>query len=240
MKSRRSNGPRSSQAESSTSETKIGPVSLDWKINVTALVAFVISLSALTLQAMGYWRGSVVSLHRAEKVLINSDGNAVRFGSRMVYTNDGGSGYNALILRESVTLRIGKHEYRQWAEERGTFGVDAGVPVLKDAEDAAPFMVPAMQLVSHESYFAARERGTGADRWSDRLTREQLVQLLETETIPGALKFTFEARSREISGFDAGEEETLSTTCTITLDEGLIRRLANEGWSSRSCQVAGG
>lgn len=221
-------------------ETKLGPVTLDWKVNVTAVVAFLVSVSALLLQAMGYWKGAIVMVHPADKVLINTDNSTIRVGARMVYTNDGATSYNAVILRESVSFRLNDDEYQQWSEERGTFSVEKSGPLLKNAADASPFVVPAMQLVTHEAYFAAREHSSDTNPWKNRITREQFVQMLETEYSRGIRKieFIFRSISREISGFKAGDEKLLTTTCFITLDDGLIRRMKNEGWASRSCQRA--
>jgi hypothetical protein len=213
-------------------------MTFDWKINVTAALAFCISVSALILQLMGYWKGASVTLHPAEKLYINSDNAIVRIGTRMVYTNDGDAGYNALILKESVFVRFDKEAYEQWAEERGTFNTENGVLVLKSAVDASPFIVPAMQLVSHEAYFAAREDSSQKNPWKSRITQKDFVQLLEAAYGNGVrtVEFEFQSISRAISGFNAGHEKSLKTTCLVTLDKGLIDRMKNEGWISRSCQ----
>ena len=224
-------------ADPQLAETRVGPVTLDWKINVTAIVAFFLSVFALLLQAMGYWEGAVTTLQPTDNLYITTNGSVMHVGARMVYTNDGASGYNAVILGESVSLRLGQDKYMLWSENRGTFAVDNGEPVLRNSVDAAPFMVPAMQLVTHESYFAARERRSVADRWKDRITREQLVRMLEAEHARGERKIdvTFQAKDRDISGLHAGKERMLSTRCSTTLDLDLISRIRNEGWASRAC-----
>jgi hypothetical protein len=225
------------RADPQLAETRVGPITLDWKINVTAIAAFFLSVFALLLQAMGYWEGAVTTLQPTENLYITTNGSVLHVGARMVYTNDGASGYNSVILGESVTLRLGQNEYKLWSENRGTFAVDNGEPVLVNSVDAAPFIVPAMQLVTHESYFAARERRSAAGRWKDRITREQFVRLLETEHARGEQKIdvTFQAKRRDISGLHAGKERMLSTRCSTTLDPDLISRLRNEGWASRAC-----
>jgi hypothetical protein len=222
------------------SQTALGPITVDWKVNVTALVAFLFSVSALFLQGLGYWKGAVVTLHPADKVLIATDGNMVRIGTRMVYTNDGATGYNALVLKELVTFSLNQHEYEQYAEARGAFDMDKTrrEPVLVGSVDAAPFTIPAMQLVSHESYFAAREAHVDAQRWRYFLRRAQFIQELEGALKSGTrtVKFSFLSKTRQIAGINAGKERTLSTTCLISLDTGLLNRMKNEGWASRSCE----
>ena len=53
------------------------------------MVAFFVSVSALLLQALGYWQGAILSLHQADKIHIAVGDFGVRFGTRMVYTNHG-------------------------------------------------------------------------------------------------------------------------------------------------------
>lgn len=221
-----------------STETRIGPVTLDWKVNVTAIIAFLFSASALYLQVAGYWKGAVPKLHPVDKVLINTDGSVIRIGARMMYTNDGNSGYNALILMETASFHLGNDEYRQFAEGRGTLGIDDKTkrPSLQGVEDAAPFMLPSMQLVTHESYFAPREQNSKLNPWKNRVKRDDFVRMLQSERRRGIVEFTFRAKSRQMSGFNAGNEESLTATCVITLDDGLIRRMKNEGWTSRSCR----
>lgn len=219
-------------------ETNIGPITIDWKVNFTALVALLFSVPALILQAKDYLKGSVVTLHTIDKVMINTEGQMIRFGVRMVYTNDGASGYSALLMKETMTLHIGKAKYQQWAEERGTFSVEGEKLVLKNRVDAAPFVVPAMQIVTHEAYFAPRENRLENDPWKNWIRSSQIVPMLQDAHKLGIRKidFVFMAEGREVSGYRAGKKIVLKSTCEITLDNGLINQMKNRGWASRSCQ----
>ncbi|GAB3383912.1 hypothetical protein [Lysobacter fragariae] len=223
-------------------ETRLGFFTLDWKLNVSALLAVVLSVSTLMLQAWGYWQGAVVTVQPAQRLYLVTDNEAIRIGARMVYTNDGTERYNALVLSESVVMSLGENRFVQWAEERGRFAEEtregAKHAVLLDARDAAPFVVPGMQLVTHDAYFAARERSPPEKQWVDYLPRERFVQLLEQalQDRAGSVDFTFVAKTRQISGFFAGKESTLVTRCSITLDRGLINRMRADQWTSRSCR----
>lgn len=229
---------RKIRAARDRSETKIGFLTLDWRLNASALIAVILSVVTITLQLHGYWRGARTNLHSAEKVILRiSEAGAVRIGARMAYTNDGSQRYNALIQSEKLSFVLGNQEYWQWAENRGTFARQGKGLVFKDERDAPPFIVPAMDLVSHESHFAARERPERSNPWADWLPKDKFIKMLDEilQKGEGNMKITFYTTAKQISGFNAGEETVLSTSCTITIDKGLRDRMELHGWASRTC-----
>lgn len=195
------------------------------------------------MQGTSYFVGARVTVYPAEKLYIDASSGKVRLGTRFVYTNDGEATYNALVLSESVSFPLGGTTYQMWAESRGHFGVaqnKAGteVMVLQDAVDAVPFIIPGKQLITHETFFAARENRGENDPWKNYLTRDQFITLLQTAYDQGnkEIEFKLWANIRQISGFDSGKQSMHTVNCAISLDKGLIERIKIEGWSARSCQ----
>ncbi len=210
---------------------------LEMKVNVLALVAFVLSLCTAGYQLYGFLKGPDVQSRVPYQITINRQhiGDAktgfelVQFIVPMTYVNRGQEGYNGLVTEERVEFDIAKKKYVHHWYEFVTCSIRENKldPALKG--DAQPVLVPANNVVAHTTAFYARTIDTTDKdaRWGNFLRWEDFCSALRNEKVL-ILKVvaTIEGRKKPV-------ERT--HILRVPVDADLLHDLATRGWAAATC-----
>jgi hypothetical protein len=208
---------------------------IERKTDLLAFAALLIALSSVIYQIHGFFKGPDVKMFPPEQVFIKAfsyyqgAGFYVRFGARLAYVNEGRLGYNDVLRKESMFFSLGGKEYEQTWQAFESFDLKENELISHHISNAHPIPINAGSAVSHETYFApwpvrCPKAVQKCDKWKNYLKWDDFVKKLES-----VQELTFRFKSETYSG------STLTTECTIDIDEAFIKGLKKRKWHAPSC-----
>lgn len=219
-------------------------INIKKETDVLALAAFLLSLVVVVSQIFlfGYFfaRGPDVKLFMPDQVLIkaghlNKKGKLyVRIGAPMAYINSGGTGYNAVISREIVTLFLDTGQvFQQKWQSFQTFDIDedgSKLIALEPKRSANPFSVNAGSSVSHDTYFIPfriqhNESCRKCNEWENYVNWDDFISIID-KTSRMVFKF---------KGLMVGGSSVKSQKCFVKIDQNMRKKLHELKWYSSSC-----
>jgi hypothetical protein len=210
------------------------------KTEILALAAFLMSISGAMWQIQSYLSGPVVRLFPSDQIVVtnaNKLGRAyegeqpiVRFIAILPYVNQGASGYNAIIRRESIQVLIGDRTYEHRWYAFVTSDVKDGALDVKKESDARPFALPAGSSVSHETLFAPWEVDCEPNQKGCNPARNFLTWdafLADVVTLK---------RMEVVTTAEIYSHSSVRSRCTILFRNWELDILRKEQWLSASCR----
>jgi len=212
-------------------------LSLDLKVNVLALIAFLLSIGSLALQGVQILRGAKVVMSTGERV------NFVRrthpaqpetpyllVNARLDYVNTGAVGRDAIVSSERLVIQFGDlvpYEYR-WLHFELFVPDESGGPKPVTEDGAHSFPVPGGGAETHQTSFVAfrdadvRTAGAKAAAviWVD------FLRLVETERPMTLRFFAVDRRGNEYE-----------TACTVDLTDPMLEALRQNHWATAICEA---
>lgn len=212
-------------------------LSLDLKVNVIALIAFVLSTGSIVLQGVQILRGPQVVMSNGERV------NFVRrthpaqpetpylvINARLDYVNTGAVGRDAIVSSERLEIQFGDlapYEYR-WLHFELFVPDESGGPKVLTEDVAHSFLVPGGGAETHQTTFVAFRDASvrNADAKAAPVLWVDFLRLIETER-PITLKFF--AVDRRGNAYE--------TVCTVVLTDPLLEALRKNHWATALCEA---
>lgn len=214
-------------------------LTLNFEVNVLALVAFLLSIGSLGLQAIQILRGPTVTLSPGERVNLvryshpgNADTPILLVNARLDYVNTGAVGRDAIVSSERLWIEfgdLGTYEYR-WLHFELFVSDDAGEPKNITLDGAHSFLVPGAGAATHQTTFVPFANGPVLIRngekpkathvfWDDFLERIEKKQ-------PVVLRFY---------ALDRRGGDSYQAACTLLITPSVVSALRKVHWTSVLC-----
>jgi hypothetical protein len=199
---------------------------LENKLNPVSLVGLVIALLTATCQLYLYFQGPDLAVLQPEQIDISHDSNGnLVITARVAHVNNGGTGYNDIVKKETLRFRLPSENNPQITE---TFQLtwQYFVRYVQDSngsirpeftQSAQPAVIHAQSVETHETQFYPRT-----------------VQAVEPYAAPVLTKIPLEEFKRRIAKMKELEitihahyvhSAAQSARCTLMVDDNLIQRL---------------
>jgi len=221
------------RTRSSSEDFWIFGIHIARKTDILAFAAFLIALSGILVQVVGFLRGPKIRIFPPPQIVIRKDtlpsGRApVRFAALVAYVNDGDSGYNATIRREFLHYRLfGKTYTQTWQEFTASDADPDGKLNMHPQGVALPMVINAGASASHETYFTplpVQASKDNRDEWTNFLEWDEFLKELE-----GIRSLTFEIEA-QVYG-----HKSVLTRCTLDVSQDVIFRLKRSTWYAPPC-----
>lgn len=209
---------------------------LVFEANILALLAFLLSISSLTLQGVQMLRGAQIDFSIGERVnlvhvepKVEDHAAILVVNARLDYVNSGAIGQGAIISRERLEIQFGEetpYEYR-WLHFE-LFVPDKTGKAKSVTEDAAhSFIVPGAGAESHQTTFVGFRDATVTTRGNKAaaVTWADFLMLLETEH-PVTLRFIAMDRLGR----------TYEAECIVAANATLLDTLRENKWGTALCE----
>jgi hypothetical protein len=212
-------------------------IRFEWKINVLALAAFILSSVSLVFYGYAYWKGADVQSYSPHQIGIRNYNvgdikepvNLVQFMVPMVYVNNGYEGYNGVVTEERIEFTIGKRTYVHHWFEFVRCSMKGGRMQASAQGDAEPVLVPAKSAASHMTAFYPRPED------SEDLNVKQ-KNFVWWDDFYTALKNEKELVVKVVSTIKDGKRYRERThVLRARVDQALLKDLAKNGWASPAC-----
>lgn len=212
-----------------------GLFEIERKTSLLALVAFLLSLSSVFYQISVFLRGPDIKLFQPEEIMIGSIGGDIdkdylSIIAGMSYVNSGETGYNGVVLKETISFKLGNSEYKfHWRSFVSSWRDSSGLTV-NTKEEAHPFPVMAGNAESHETLFSARRnRNIGTDIEDINSNFIKVSDFLIAFMKQKKLELSLQAITED--------EEILTITCETDFSDPIKQALGHNGekWVTVSC-----
>ncbi len=212
-------------------------LTLDLKLNVSALVAVVLSISSLVIQGVQILRGPQVTLSAGERVNLvryvppaTPDAPYLIVNARLDYVNTGAVGRDAIIASERLVMDfddLGTYEYR-WLHFEMFVPDDSGGPKAQVSDIAHSFPVPGGSAATHQTTFvylsgsAARtpEVKSAPVLWSDFLRSARTKR-------PIGLR---------LLAHDRRGGPPYEAACAVVITDAVLEALERSHWATALCE----
>ena len=216
-------------------------LTLDRRVNLLALAAFVMSLASIGLQIWHYVEGAKVELRVGERVNLIFESHAAQrdnlvlhINARLSYINSGAVGRDAMIVGERVEIALGDlppYEYRWHHFETFTAG-ENGIAEPRFADTAHDFGVPGADTATHQTTFVAfpevRPRNPNAE--TDYLTKVDLLRRIIRSSSTVTLTFIAE-------GVGVTPDPV---SCRLLVTERIVDEINATNWVTVFCEEIDG
>jgi hypothetical protein len=209
------------------------------KTEIIALVAFILSASGVIWQVILYTRGAVVRLFPTDQIVLTAtdalgrnyagEDNLLAVIAAMSYVNDGETGQNAIIRRESISFPLGPLNIEHRWYEFGSSDVENGSLKFKRDSEARPFPAVASSATSHETLFAPWEIDCSATTTTCDIAKNFVKWTDFITAIKSNPRVTFTTRA------DVYPSRQITATCTVQLRDWEIANLEKDQWISAAC-----
>jgi hypothetical protein len=210
---------------------------LDLKVNVLALVAFVLSLCTAGYQLYGFLKGPDIQSHPPYQITIHRQhiGDAetgfdlVQFIVPLTYVNKGQEGYNGLVTEDRIEFEIAGKKYVHHWYEFVTCSIKKNKLDQALQGDAQPVLVAANNVVGHTTAFYARMIDTAdkSSKWGNFLRWEDFCSTLKNEkALVLKIVSTIEGRKKPVE---------CTHTLRVPVDADLQHNLETRGWAAAAC-----
>ena len=213
-------------------------ITIERRIDVLTLLAFLLALSTAGYQACIFFRGAQISLIPPEQVLLNfvktdDPGDNRKFlniVARMAYVNSAQQGYDAVLRKESVEFVLDGVKYIQrWHSEQKITDLDNnGVLEIEHVDEARPRPINGGSALSREVVFAPFPEWCANDCDRDKnflFKSDALPKILKQESI--TFIFSYEL---------FGESKPESAQCVVDIDNRVKDDLKKRDWTSPLCR----
>lgn len=202
---------------------------IERKIDIVALLGFLMALVGGLYQIWDMYKGPVVKLLPIEQISLYKiqDGKAelFRIGARFSYINSGAMGYNEVITKERVEFKFNGRPYKMDWADFGEMDYENGKIIIKEKKDAQAIVVDAGNVKSHETQFASRAiRKPGENPYKNYLKWNDFLSGLSNTS---QLKFMFFYETLN------GDERECD--CKISLSSNDVSWLTDKGYQVFSC-----
>ena len=222
--------------------SRILGIEIEWRANILALVAFLLSLASIVYNAVGYFEGARIEQYPPKQVILYAhedpdirqdethlpfEHQLLTFISTMRYVNRGRPRYKDTISGIEVTFMLpdGSGPYR--ADWHADVSFDNFTGELRSERSASAITLPGEDADSVEAWFVPRQQ-------SDWITiaafREQFEATLTGKEMEWSLRF--QSRS-DLSG----ETQSLSAECRVRLGPRTVQSLSSPDvrWVALNC-----
>ena len=227
---------------------------------IVGLIALLISIGHAAIGLFFFLQWPDIQLFAPATVLINyerfGDGECrVRFAAVMAYLNPSRGGHNVLITEERLEYTIdGMTDtyVQKWQkfirsdsksiensstveqQDCGKGSNNTRVLDIVDVDIASPFILPAKNSVSHETYFSPSHKNCPEDsddcnKLGNFVKADVFENLIKGKKGEGNRSITFKFISEIVDHEDA------VVSCKLTVDKGVIGWLEIRGWTSARC-----
>ena len=217
-------------------------IELNKRTDLIAIVALM--LSVLTAVGSSFYyiyalmKGADVDIYLSDQITINSEEFSknekkyLRMGATVAVSNFGEIGYDAIVkqIRVMVNFSDGS-EYEQKWTQFVTFFIEDGALKRGPSAAAIPLQIKGGSALSRDVYFTPFRKRCASekscDEWGNYLLWKDFVGKLKVEEDIGIVVTVFFMN-----------QKPLTTSCTITIDQHLIDRLAKVDWHPPSCWLS--
>ena len=136
---------------------------IERKTDILAFAAFIISLGGVIYQVTDFFRGAKVTLIPPEQLLIrtmkyDNENRYIVFSLPIAYVNSGGTGHNAVIKKELISVKLAGQDYsHSWQLFINTWSEGKKLVFDKQKKGANAFVLNAGSAVAHETEYAPRK-----------------------------------------------------------------------------------
>ena len=215
-------------------------VTVERRVDIVAILAFLLALFAAVNQLIAFLQGANVVLIPPEQILLrfvptddqNDDREFLTINARMAYVNLGSQGYNAVIQKEAVSFSVGPQRYIQYwhAEQNITDLNHDGELEVSHVGEAQPRPIIAGNALSREITFVPYPEycpGTTCD-----VDKNFIFKGSELDEILNQREVTFMFSYKLY-----GEAEFVSVKCAVLIDNRIKNDLtAERGWTAPPCR----
>ncbi|WP_135077873.1 hypothetical protein [Terasakiella sp. SH-1] len=212
-------------------------IEIDLKTDILAFAAFVMALGGVLVQGYHFVRGAQVTLFPPEQVIMifyqyhpKDEKRYLRLGARVAYTNDGETGHNAVVEKETISFELDGVRYeQQWQSVHKFTGTEASVKTEYISE-AKPEPIQAGNAISREIYFAPHSIRCTQKQPDCNVEKNYLTGIDFLNGIAGLeqLKITISSKLFDV-------KKPIRVSCLIDVDTALIGKLAAFGSAAPSC-----
>lgn len=211
-------------------------LALDYRVNVLALLAFVLSTGSLAWQGVQAWRGARITMSNGERVnFVRQVHPAVPeapylvVNARLDYVNTGAVGRDAIVAGERLVIGfddLGAYEYR-WFHFEMFVADEAGRASVSTSDVAHSFVVPGGGAATHQTTFVAFP-DSSVETPGAKAAPVLWHRLLERVETQRPIRLRFLARDRQGRRYSAA--------CTLRPTDAFVEALAENHWGTALCE----
>ena len=215
-------------------------ITIERRVDVVAILAFLLALFAAGNQLVAYLQGANVVLIPPEQILLRfvptddqqDNREYLTINARMAYVNSGSQGYNAVLQKERVSFVVGQQKYVQyWHSEQNITDLDHdGKLEVSHVGEARPWPINAGNALSREITFVpfpkhCPDKSCNVDE-NFTFRKPGLNEILKQNEV--SFEFSYKLY---------GEADFVSVKCVVAIDDRVKSDLTNaRGWTAPPCR----
>ena len=214
---------------------------IERRTDILALTAFLLSLSSIGYQMIGFFKGPELTLFQPRQVVLINKDNLIQFVTTMQYVNSGQPGNNAVVTHELMTVSLKNKSYEH---DWHMFGYLRPVNTRQefvDQKSVGPFVINAGSAIVHETLFAARPDFNCTPENGETCADENYLNIDQLKLAYEDLLLGSSTAQEDIIRFNFSAESLRDGKKTVKCIATITTRYLNDlrkhnGWAALTCQ----